>query len=310
MSGNIEIKIKIPPDENGMVGRECPECHSYFKIKFGTGLETSICNCPYCELSGASDKFCTKNQIEYAKSIAINQLINDFVKPSLENLTNQFKDLERKTRNSLIKIKVKTKIPDLTVPVKYYTENELETTLVCDNCGLEFSIFSVFACCPDCKQLNAFVIYEKSIEVTKKQFCIVMKDSIPNEIKELSFKSALTNCISLFDGLGKELRTRKPHLYPSKPKNLFQNIKLLNEKLNNEISNKHSDFNTLLKLFQVRHLFEHNMGVIDNDFLKFFPEYSKKINHKYKLTETELSNFILLMDELGLIIKSHFQKDE
>jgi hypothetical protein len=46
------IHIQIPSDEDGLVGRECPQsdCLVYFKIKLGTGLkgEGLPCHCPYC----------------------------------------------------------------------------------------------------------------------------------------------------------------------------------------------------------------------------------------------------------------------
>jgi len=58
-------------------------------------------------------------------------------------------------------------------------EKDLETNLTCDNCGLVFSVFGVFAQCPDCNMLNAFLIYEKSLEVTKKQFQIILNPDIP-----------------------------------------------------------------------------------------------------------------------------------
>lgn len=47
-----QFSISIPPDENGLIGRECPEpnCESYFKIQPGTGLkgEDLPCHCPDC----------------------------------------------------------------------------------------------------------------------------------------------------------------------------------------------------------------------------------------------------------------------
>ena len=44
-----QMSISIPTDENGYLGRECPEksCEGYFKIKPGTGLPSATdCICP------------------------------------------------------------------------------------------------------------------------------------------------------------------------------------------------------------------------------------------------------------------------
>lgn len=308
MGDTIQVSVKIPLDDDGMMGRECLECKKYFKLKPGTGLPTDHCHCPYCDYEGKSNTFWTPDQLEYAKSVGLNQVFRSHIKPSLDRLTDSFKELERSSRNSLIKFTVKSSGHDHFFPIKYYREEELETKLECDSCGLVFSIYGVFARCPDCNELNAFLIFDKSIEVTEKQFEIFTKPEIPTELRTQSLSSILSSCVSAFDGLGKELRKRKPTLYPDKPKNLFQNLYALNEHLNNLISDKHSNYPQLLKMFQVRHLYEHNMGVVDEDFIKKLPQYSSSLGRKFMLDEGELKDFIDSVKELGGIIKLDFKK--
>ena len=54
-----------------------------------------------------------------------------------------------------------------------------EMTLICDSCGLEFSIYGVFANCPDCDHLSAITIFKKSIEVIRKKLLLIedLKDN-------------------------------------------------------------------------------------------------------------------------------------
>jgi hypothetical protein len=72
---NSQVKVSLQNDEEGFIGRECPQagCLGYFKIQLGTGLkgEDLPCNCPYCGFSAAQDQFFTKEQIEYAQSVAV-----------------------------------------------------------------------------------------------------------------------------------------------------------------------------------------------------------------------------------------------
>ncbi len=307
MNDKIDIPINIPLDENGLLGRECLKCKKYFKLKPGTGLPTSYCHCPYCDYEGESDTFWTKAQIEYAESIAMEYAMNKIIKPSFEKM---FKDLERSTRNSLISFKYKPSGISYSIPRKYYSEKDLETTIICDNCGLTFSVFGVFAHCPDCKMINAFLIYEKSLEVTKKQLQIISNPDISLEIRENSFSFILTSCIAAFDGLGKELRKRKPDIYPDKPKNLFQNLFNLNQHLDDLLSTKINDFDFLIRIFQVRHIYEHNMGVIDEDFTQKIPNYTSKLGRKYILKQEEVEKFIMKMEELGNVIKQHYLSEK
>jgi hypothetical protein len=302
--GDQGVSITMLSDENGMIGRECLECKQYFKLKPGTGLPTDYIHCPYCEYEGKADTFWTPAQLEYIHSMVFQQVFN----PALKKINKSFRELERNTRNSLIQFKVKT-TGDFHLSIKYYSEEELETQLTCNNCNLEFAIYGVFSRCPDCSQINAFLIYEKSLETIKNKLNIFSKPEIPNDILEISLSSILTSAISAFDGLGKELRKRKPSLYPAKPQNLFQNLKALNEGLNNLVSENHGNYEGLFKLFQVRHLYEHNMGVVDNDFIKKVPTHENLLGRKYKLTVAELNEYIDWMSELGKIIKRHFEEN-
>ena len=73
-----KISISIPADENCFTGRECPQpdCEGYFKIELGTGLkgEGLPCHCPYCGHAAGHDQFWTKEQIEYATSVAMRKI--------------------------------------------------------------------------------------------------------------------------------------------------------------------------------------------------------------------------------------------
>ena len=220
----INVSISLPTDEEGMVGRVCPECEGYFKLKPGTGLPTQECHCPYCEHAGTSQDFTTEEQIEYAKSIALNKVFQERIQPSLDKLFDSFKRLESSTRGGFIQLKVTVSGQKISLPVSHYSEKELETNIICNNCALEFSIYGLFARCPDCNAINAFLIFEKSIKVTRKHLEMFTKPDVETDLREKSLSFVLSSCISAFDGLGKELRKRKPALYPETPKNLFQNL--------------------------------------------------------------------------------------
>ena len=76
------ISVRIPADGNRFTGRECPQpdCERYFKIELGTGLKDDglPCHCPYCGHAAGHDQFWTKEQIEYAKSVAIRRITDAF----------------------------------------------------------------------------------------------------------------------------------------------------------------------------------------------------------------------------------------
>ncbi len=306
MSDRFEINIPISVDDEGMIGRECLECKKYFKVKPGTGLPTDYCHCPYCGYQGDANTFYTQDQLEYGKSIAIKKAYDLFVEPAIKKLSNSFKEIEKNSRNNFIQFKFSVTGNRISFPISYYQEKQIETIITCDNCGLVFSIYGVFARCPDCANLNAFTVFEKSLEVSDKQIEVIKKLDFPCDFRDKSLKYLLIDCISTFDGLGKELRKKKPTLFPEKPNNLFQNLIALDSSIGNLISNNHSDFKFLVEMFQVRHIVEHNIGVIDEDFIKKVPGFESMNGRIYPLTLDGIGKLIIKMRELGDLIKMYF----
>jgi len=303
---DITVQIKFPTDENGMIGRECLKCERYFKLKPGTGLPIDTTNCPYCDYAGSSNTFYTTDQNEYIRSVATKEAYEKILRPAIDKmLTN----LEQSTRSSkYVKITVNRSGTKKFFPIKYYDEKELETHVTCDNCSLEFAIYGVFGRCPDCADLNAFTIYAKSLEVTKRQIDLFEAETNDNQIRENNLKFILANLVGTFDALGKELRRHKPEVFPDKPKNLFQNIEKLNEILNNKLQESLSDFEFLYLIFQVRHIYEHNMGVIDDDFVRRLPKFTPYKGQKYTLEKTEIVKFIDAMYTMGNFFKTQFSR--
>lgn len=304
------IKVTLPTDENGMVGRQCPspDCGQYFKLKLGTGLPTTMTSCPYCGWTGDSSNFHTPDQIEYAKSIAIKQTLD----PILRDFKRTVEGLNRPTRNSLIQLKFSVTTP--TFHVHCYTEKEVETRVTCDSCGLEFSVFGVFASCPDCQKLNAFSVLRSSLEVCRKRLLLAEHEDTASdsELKTAILQDSLGSAVAAFDALGKKLRGLRPDVFPKSPRNLFQNYHALDNCLTSHTSRGIEDrigqqaAADLLRLLQVRHLFEHNLGVVDQDFAKNVPTHSHLLGRKYPLNRQDVERLIELLTLLTESINTEF----
>jgi len=286
-----EIPIVFPTDENGMTGRECPSCKGYFKVKFGTGLPTSHCICPYCGEKSEHDKFFTQAQIEYAQSVAVKEVLG----PELKKLERSFKELERSTRGGFIQFKVKTS--GFNFPLRYYQEKELETHITCDNCG------------------HALVIFNKSMDVAKKR--LVLIDSLDESdvsLKDAILEDSLSGGVSAFDGFGKALRNKYPDKLSLRPRNLFQNVVALSDCLTNTCGKSLSDligkseFEFLNKWFQIRHIYEHNMGVVDDDFVKKVPGSNHLKGKKYPLERKEIEKFLNELSKTGNVLMKFLEK--
>ena len=304
----MKVGVNLPSDEKGFTGRECPQCGGYFKVNFGTGLHGSSHWCPYCGFSGSQRAFVTKDQFEYAKSIAVRKFTEEVVEPFVQELEQGFRELERATRDGIIQIKVKSTGSPRRIPLNTYQEKEVETYVKCDQCGLEFAVYGVFANCPDCRKLNASIVFRKSIEAAYKRIKLIdlaQNDPELHDLQNPILEDALSGGVSAFDGLGKALQKHYPTMVPDKPKNLFQNLEKLSKSLSKSIGKSLSDivgrkdFDLLWKMFQVRHIFEHNMGVIDADFIRNVPEFSHLKGRKYSLEQEEIDKFLSCILQTG-----------
>lgn len=311
MGDTFEMSVAMPTDENGMIGRKCPseECQKYFKLKPGTGLPTDICHCPYCGAEGNASEFLTADQMEYIESIAVQH----FVKPLMDNFKRSVESLNRSSRNSFIQLKFSVNTPNFRI--HNYSEEDIETNVVCDSCGLEFGVFGVFASCPDCSRLNAYSVFSKCLETCSKRLLLLDKQDTKTDkgLCEAILQDALSGAISAFDALGKKLREEYPSMFPEKPRNLFQNLfsldSCLRENTGSDIKSRvgSEDWEILFRLFQVRHVYEHNVGVIDEDFVKKIPSYSYMLGKKYPLDRSEIDNLIKILFNLVSSIENSLQ---
>jgi len=298
------MTVSLPPDDQGMIGRLCPSCEQYFKLKPGTGLPTSECHCPYCEHVADSSDFTTPEQLEYARSLAVKK----FVEPIIKDFERNLRGLERSTRGSFIRIKVHSS--GMHFPIEYYTERSLETTVVCDGCGLVFAVYGVFATCPDCSRLSAMSLFKNSLNAAARRLDIVptVQPGHPDMV-EIILVDSISATVASFDALGKRLSREFPSLIPDKPKNLFQNLDALDKVASQAISAPlesllpPGQYKTIYFLFQVRHISSHNFGEIDEDFIRKTGVSPSLKGTKPKVSSDDVREFITLTEALGMSLR-------
>lgn len=306
MGDEVRLHITLPVDDEGMLGRQCPNCHQYFKLKPGTGVpDIAATMCPYCEFQSDSNGFATDEQIEYAQSIAIKRVLE----PTLRDFQKSLKRLERQSRGSLIQFKAIS--TDLRFPIKYYKEKDLETMVECDNCGLVFAVYGVFASCPDCSRLNSMSMFKKSLEAVRKRLSII--DNVPqseSELRQGLITDAISAGVATFDSLGKRMRKEFPEFIPSHPRNIFQNLEALSDTLRDKLDFEIREhlggdrFNQLSYMFQVRHIWIHNFGEADNNFVEKTGTDQSIIGSKIVPSKEEVLSFLDLVEGLGIEIRS------
>lgn len=300
------ISIPIPADEDGFTGRECPQpdCKGYFKVQFGTGLEGEglPCHCPYCGHTATHDQFWTKEQIEYAKSVALRKITHAIHK-DLKKL-----EFEHKPKGPFgIGMSLEVK-PGRRTPIHYYREKQLETPVVCDSCALRYSVYGVFAFCPDCGQHNSLQILDTNLEVVAKMLDLALEVEVEKPVAEKLVENALEDCVSAFDGFGRELC----QVHANKARNPARVGKISFQNLENARSTILDEFGIDLSAmvepdewrvvatgFQKRHLVAHRMGVVDEDYIKKTPGTEAVVGRKVRIAEKEVRRVVQTVSDIA-----------
>lgn len=302
LPNHIQVSVALPRDERGLTARECPKCEKVFKVKSGTGLtgRNLPCHCAYCGHVGGPDHFYTKEQIKYAKSVAMRKF-GDMLHDELKKL--EFTTRPQGPFGLSISMKLQPRSPE---PISYYYEKRLETDVICDSCTLVFAIYGEFAFCPDCGSHNSLTILKKNIEFVGKM--LVLAASQERELAERLVGDSLENLVSAFDGFGREVcrvaagKTSKPdEAIEVRFQNLAGTQKRLQKLFGFDVSSfiSSDDWRFVCQCFEKRHLLAHKMGVADDDYVQATSDHSATVGRKISISSIEVQRLGVLLAQLG-----------
>ena len=133
------------------------------------------------------------------------------------------------------------------------------------------------------------------------------------ELERSILVDTLGGSVSAFDALGKKLREVAPQVFPAHPRNLFQNFSALDAALRansrsiaDRLGGQERAFRLQL-LLQVRHIVEHNLGVVDDDFIRNVPTHRSMRGRLYPLTLDEVDDLLVLLSDLAGTLQRDFQ---
>ena len=304
-----EVQIALKTDNKGMLGRECPNeaCALYFKLKPGTGLPTDVTRCPYCETKGNPADFLTTDQLKYAQMAGAKKILD----PILTKVAKDIDRLNRRQRGGLIQLEFS--VERRGIRLHDYVEEQLETEVTCDRCGLEFAVYGVFCSCPDCGQLNALKVCLGSLETAKKKLMLSEDKDFDTDLRRDFLQDALGGAVAAFDAYGKALRDRRGVIYSKVKTNLFQDIEMLDVELLKVGLPSVAQLigmeacEDMRWFFQARHIYSHNAGVVDARFVAKQPTYAHMLGRLLPLDTDRIRKNIEALSRLAGELDAKFK---
>jgi hypothetical protein len=162
--GQDTFAIPLEPDDDGMIGRECPNenCQPrYFKVSqrksedLNDSTPSRDLTCPYCGEVANMQRFHTREQTEWVKSMFVRDL-----KLSVQNiLGSSFRPIHSRKSDFSISIEFK---PGHIPNVRPYAEEKLKRIVQCDKCGKRYAVYGISYNCPFCGQGNLLLHSKRS----------------------------------------------------------------------------------------------------------------------------------------------------
>jgi hypothetical protein len=245
--------------------------------------------------------FWTKEQIEYAKSVAVRQ-ITGAVRKDLKQFEFDY------PAKGTFGIGISMKVKGGSLPaIRHYREQQLETDVVCSTCTLHYSVFGLFAYCPDCRTHNSLQVLERNLALVEKQ--LALASSLENaDLKRHLVEDALENCVSAFDGFARETcRVRADQSSDTaRAANLsFQNLVNANIAIKKLFSVDYArcvdapTWELSKRGFFKRHLIAHRAGVVDEKYVKESADSAAMVGRRISVSAEEVRALARAVMALG-----------
>lgn len=196
-------------------------------------------------------------------------------------------------------------------PQWLYSEEKQQNSYICKVCKTQFDILGEYGLCPCCGKPNIEDVFQSKMDDFKKQFSELDSKLRDRQKRGVEWEK-LTRCVSEFESMANHLRKymiRFPATLQRRntlKSMAFQNIQKANnlfyewygfEILDGLIE---ADRRFLNIMFNRRHLFTHNSGCVDQEYLDNTGDRTVRINQVLRIRSTEIQRLIDLVLRCGL----------
>jgi len=318
--GKDSFSIPLEKDQDGMIGRECPndECQpKYFKISTTIPDEMASkasefsqidLTCPYCGTSANMQQFHTESQMEWVKSMIFRDVSKTF-----QNMMGKAFRPTSSSPKGMFSISVSFK-PGSLPSVRHYVEEELKRTVICDACSFNYAVYGISFHCPLCGEGNLLQHLNRSANIIRVliEECERIAREKGADVGRQMIGNALEDVVSLFEAFLKQIYQYeiKKRFNKEDAESRITKIKTNFQRLEGaelffsrdlalglfaECSQENKLF--LQEQFLKRHVITHNLGLIDVKYIEKARVYEKQGN-ELEITPADVLKALEIVETL------------
>jgi hypothetical protein len=292
-----QVRIFLPTDAEGMYGRSCPSCQSYFRVQFAP---TELC--PYCGYEEAPVKFPTAPQRDFIRR-QYDAIVAAIDGPDGDTSVSFDEQVAEPTRDAWV-----------------YSDEKQQTHVKCA-CRQEYDVLGEYVRCPTCGKRTAREVFTRKMAALSTDL-EADAQRIPTdqrEERERRWRHYVVACVAEFEALGRDIATVLASLpsVPARRKALssmsFQSVIEAAGRLRDWFSFDvvkgidQDERAFVAKMFGRRHLFSHNGGRVDQEYLDKTNDTTVRLNEVVSVRSTHARRILALVQKIGVNLLDDFE---
>ncbi|MEZ4530530.1 MAG: hypothetical protein R2855_05805 [Thermomicrobiales bacterium] len=314
MSEIFRIEVPIELDDKGYWDRKCPddECGRPFKVLFAHWKEKvpeAIAYCPFCRVEAEPQAFNTDELAEYVRSAALAE-----AQGHLDKMLGDFaRSINRRRRSrEMVSVSAEYKASPRLAPVPPIAADLMTLQIECESCGCQFAVIGSGFFCPACGHNSAGQTFDQTLtkarSVGKAVALIAASGGDINLIDQYQrdmLEGQIGNLVTAFQRFAEISYPRLPNFTTVPSRNAFQNLSR-GDRLWTQAGGRSytqtldpKEWAQLQKLFQQRHLLEHQQGIVDQKYLDETGDLALKLGQRISVKESSVGRMAELLEKLA-----------
>ncbi|MGN6131683.1 MAG: hypothetical protein ACTHOK_15180 [Nocardioidaceae bacterium] len=301
-----QMRVSIPLDSSGHLGRECPECKQQFRIQnedYSALADETRLWCVYCGHQDETDQFYTQEQVDRLHRVAQDygsQLIGKM-------LDDSFRSMARSSRrNEFVRVSYRSK-PFYPEPLPAIDQENLVRQRTCDGCRVRYGVFGEHRFCPVCGPLAAKTVALDALNADEVRIRVlgeVDRDTLASlrqgGVLDRTYADTIENVVGIVEAFAE--RTFR-YCVPGADAVLHGRGKIF-QRLNDlaDLYRDHVGADVRVDLAEVwpmleatwaaRHIHTHADGVVDQKYLRQVPSSKLRVGQRLRSTSGDAQDAI------------------